>query len=104
MNASIASSPASNRARELADAERKCRTREFRFRRLSKRPIRSAVPHRLSSMRRHPVDEIQDLARDTGVCRADRQQLRHVIVPQALPEAWPDAVILHELGEECGMR
>jgi hypothetical protein len=46
---------------------------------------------------RHPIDEIQDLARDAGVHRADREQLGHMIVPEALSEAWPDTVFLDEL-------
>ena len=55
------------------------------------------------STRRHPIDEIEDLARDAGIHRADRQQLRHMIVPEALSEAGPDVVLLDELGEERGM-
>src|SRR5262249_19769002 len=46
------------------------------------------------------IDEIEYLSRDAGVHGPEREQLRHVIVPEALPISRHDAVLDGELAEQ----
>src|SRR6188508_770070 len=61
----------------------------------------SEKPEALQSLApRGAIDEVENLARHARVRGPDREQLRHMVVSEALPEPWSRMMSLDELPEQ----